>query len=93
MTQAEDKNKIDYFKWVITIMVTIVLGVTVMNANILTSIRATQAQQQADIARITAIQAINTEAISKLNQRVSNIESDKIAEVKQWALETFVQKR
>ena len=92
MNTTTSEKKIDYFKWAISIMVTIIMGLSVMSANLLVGIRTTQATQQAEISRITAIQNINTEAIASLTKRVGIIEADKISEVKQWVMDNFVQK-
>jgi hypothetical protein len=92
MTQAEDNKKIDIFKWAITIIVTLILGLSSMNAIMLNNIRTVQSVQASELVRIKAVQDINSANILLLNNRVSAIEAEKISEVKQWCLDTFVQK-
>lgn len=92
MNTTNNEKKIDIFKWAITILITLVLGLTSMNAVLLTNIRNTQNSQAVELARMKAIQDINTGNISLLANRVNTLELDKIDAVKTWVMDNFVQK-
>ena len=92
MTTTNDK-KIDIFKWAITIIVTLILGLSSMNAVMLNNIRITQSAQAGELIRLKQVQDINSANILSLNNRVGAIEADKLSELKQWCLDTFIQKK
>ena len=90
---TENNNKhFDLFKWIITILVTLGLGLTSMNAVLLTNIKNTQNAQAVELARIKAIQDVNTANISLLANRVNTLELDKIDAIKTWVEQNFTRK-
>jgi hypothetical protein len=63
-----------------------------MNAVLLTNIRNTQNSQAVELARMKAIQDINTANISLLANRVNTLELDKIDAIKTWVEQNFTRK-
>jgi hypothetical protein len=89
---AETNGRIDIFKWAITIIVTLVLGLSTMNAVLLTNIRNTQSVQASELVRLKAIQDVNTASILLLSNRVTTIELNRIDEIKTWVELNFQKK-
>jgi hypothetical protein len=58
----------------------------------LTNIRNTQNAQAVELARMKAIQDVNTANISLLANRVNTLELDKIDAVKTWVEQNFTRK-
>ena len=100
MTQTQEEKlektnlekRASFLQYLNTFLLSLILGVCIMVANIVSKVNSTQTIHATEIARLTAIQNTNTANIAILTTKIQAIESDKIAALKEWTLANFVMK-
>ena len=93
MTTEEDKKKIDWLKFLNTMIISIILCISILIFSSINHIKDTQEEVGKELVRISTVQDNNTAGVASLIARVTAIELNQKENIQNWVELNFIRKK